>query len=68
MITLTLNDEQEVKFMELLKFMQAHPDTKITTPEQLAERVIERGLYDVNYRTRRNIREYASYKAYKQSQ
>lgn len=66
-ITYTFTKEQHAQIMELLEFGQKHPDTGLTTIGAIVERVAQRGIYDVNYRTRRNVREYNSYKAWKKA-
>jgi hypothetical protein len=63
--TITLTDEQTARILEILEFGKEHPDTELTTIDAILTRVVDRGIYDVNYRTRRNVKEYQELKAYK---
>lgn len=62
MITITLNDEQMVELRKLAVTRQNQ------TLEQIANTVIERGLYDLTYRTKRNKEQYQQYKQWRASQ
>lgn len=59
--TLSLTIEQQEKLVQLAKMLNK---SIIETFEQ----VVDRGLYDVKYRTERNRREYNAYKEWKRSQ
>jgi hypothetical protein len=60
-ITITLNDEQMSKLRAL-----AHTRENQTLDE-IANTVIERGLYDLAYRTKRNREQWAQFKEFKKS-
>ena len=59
MITVTFTKEQYAKLQQL------HTTRDNQTVEELAQRVIERGLYDLSYRTKRNRVQYAILKEYR---
>ena len=56
--TITLNTEQLAKVVHLMETYQ-------WTYEETIKRIIDRGLYDVTYRTKRNREEYQAFKAFK---
>lgn len=62
---INFTDEQMAKINELLEIGKLHPATGLTSIGAIVERIQERGLYDLSYRTSRNIREYQSYKEFK---
>jgi hypothetical protein len=62
--------EFSVKFtgdqLGALKRLHAARDKDGETLESLASKVVERGLYDIDYRRKRNMRKWAADKAIKQ--
>lgn len=61
-ITIKLNAEQQAKFAELKQTREGKSDL------ELLMQVIDRGLYDICYRSRRNKQQWASFREWKQSQ
>lgn len=60
--------EIELTKEQLAAFNKAKQTRKDTDDRELLARVIDRGLYDINYRTARNKQQWAEFKAFKQSQ
>ena len=60
-ITVTFNEEQVAKLMSLRSTRENQ------TIEQIATTVVERGLYDLAYRTERNRKVWAQFKEYRKS-
>lgn len=61
-VTITLTDEQMVKLNQIATTREGK-----TLPE-LAMQVVDRGLYDIAYRSKRNKQQWAQFKEWKQSQ
>lgn len=61
-VTIELSKEQQVAFNNLKATREGRTD------EQLLSQVMDRGLYDLNYRTKRNRQQWAEFKAFKQAQ
>lgn len=61
-VTITLSDEQMAKLNSIATTREGK-----TLPE-LAMQVVDRGLYDIAYRSKRNKQQWAQYKEWKQSQ
>lgn len=61
MITITLTEEQASK-LNLLQ--TTRPNQSL---EQIASTVVERGLYDLAYRTQRNKKQWEQFKEWKKS-
>jgi len=60
-MNIELSKEQLVKMKEL---KATRPDK---TDAELLTQIIDRGLYDLTYRTKRNKQQWQEFKAYKQS-
>jgi len=60
-MNIELSKEQQVKMKEL---KATRPDK---TDAELLTQIIDRGLYDLTYRTKRNKQQWQEFKAYKQS-
>jgi len=60
-ITITFTDEQ----FESLKKLSTTRENQ--TLQQIANTVVERGLYDLNYRTKRNKEQYQQFKMFRAS-
>jgi len=60
-MNIELNKEQQSKMKEL---KATRPDK---TDAELLSQIIDRGLYDLTYRTKRNKQQWQEFKAYKQS-
>jgi hypothetical protein len=61
MITVTFTKEQYAKLQSLMSTRENQ------TVEELANRVVERGLYDLAYRTKRNRDQYQMLKEFRAS-
>ena len=61
-IQIELNDEQITKLNELKKTREGKTDS------ELLMQVVDRGLYDLNYRTKRNKQVWGEFKQWKNSQ
>lgn len=59
-INITLSDAQVSKINQLLNTRERD------TFDSIVARVIERGIYDLAYRTQRNKQQYAAFKEWKQ--
>lgn len=57
----TFTKEQLAKMQQLLATREGQ------TMEQLAARIVDRGIYDLTYRTKRNREQWQQLKAFKQS-
>jgi len=57
----TFTKEQQQKLQQLLATRENQ------TIEELMERVVERGLYDLTYRTKRNREQWQQFKEWKRS-
>jgi hypothetical protein len=60
-MNIELSKEQQAKMKEL---KTTRPDK---TDVELLSQIIDRGLYDLTYRTKRNKQQWQEFKAYKQS-
>jgi hypothetical protein len=60
-MNIELSKEQQSKMKEL---KATRPDK---TDAELLTQIIDRGLYDLTYRTKRNKQQWQQFKAYKQS-
>jgi len=60
-MNIELSKEQQAKMKEL---KATRPDK---TDAELLTQIIDRGLYDLTYRTKRNKQQWQEFKAYKQS-
>jgi len=60
-ITITLTEEQVNKLRKLATTRENQ------TLEQIASTVVERGLYDLAYRTKRNKEQWSQFKEFKKS-
>lgn len=60
-VTLTLTQEQEAKLKEIKRTRMDKTET------ELLSQVIDRGLYDLTYRTKRNKQMWQEFKAFRQT-
>lgn len=60
-MNIELSKEQQAKMKELKATRQDKTDA------ELLSQIIDRGLYDLTYRTKRNKQQWQEFKAYKQS-
>lgn len=61
-IEITLNEEQIQKFNELKTTRQNKTDA------ELLLQIVDRGIYDISYRTKRNKQQWSEFKSWKEQQ
>lgn len=61
-IKITLNEEQIGKFNELKKTRTNKTD------QELLLQIVDRGIYDISYRTKRNKQQWSEFKSWKEQQ
>jgi len=57
----------ELSKEQLLKMKELKATRQDKTDAELLSQIIDRGLYDLTYRTKRNKQQWQEFKAYKQS-